>query len=84
VRLRSACVTGDYSVIHGVWEQSSQQSSDMKEPDRGGSRTKVTLVKPGDHVVLSVIANCGYCSFLCDRQACPVCNLGRTLGSARC
>src|SRR5882724_4800252 len=40
----------------------------------------VTLVKPGEHVVLSVIANCGYCTFCAIGQPVLCDNLGRTLG----
>src|SRR5712691_3917401 len=71
----------DYSVIHGVL--GAKLPAVLGHEGAGiveevGPR--VTLVKPGDHVVLSVIANCGYCSFCVIGQPVLCDNLGRTLG----
>lgn len=71
----------DYSVIHGVLGAKlpavlGHEGAGIVEEVGPG----VTLVKPGDHVVLSVVANCGHCSFCATGQPVLCDNLGRTLG----
>ena len=84
VRVRivaSGVCHSDYSVIHGVLGAKlpavlGHEGAGVVEEVGPG----VTLVKSGDHVVLSVIANCGYCSFCAIGQPVLCDNLGRTLG----
>jgi D-arabinose 1-dehydrogenase-like Zn-dependent alcohol dehydrogenase len=75
----------DYSVIHGVLGAKlpavlGHEGAGVVEEVGPG----VTLVKPGDHVVLSVIASCGYRSLVRSASRFSGTTWDARWGEARC